>query len=147
MVKRLFLFALVGLVLVGFVFRRRGPSPENQPPELAAPKTDAAGVTHVGAVRLWQDYEANEVAADNRYKGKRLRVTGRVRSVEKNLADAAVLDLAGGHPIFWTNATLDSAQTQQAATLTKGSQVVVECTGAGRMMRVPQLEECSLLQP
>lgn len=44
----------------------------------------------MGSIRLFHDYEANEVAADNRYRGKPVRVTGRVFSVEKNLMDAAV---------------------------------------------------------
>ena len=146
MVKHFFLFSLVGLVLAGFLFRRKG-GPAEQNPELAPPTVNAAGVTTVGALRLWQDYDANEVAADNRYKGKTLRVTGRVLSVERDANGAAVLDMVSGNPIFRTMATLQLAETQRAASLTRGNTVVVQCTGGGRVMRMPQLEDCELLQP
>lgn len=146
MVKHLFLYSLAGLMLAGFLFNRKSAK-TTENPELAAPTVNAAGVTTVGALRLWQDYDANEVAADNRYKGKTLRVTGRVLSVEKNLNGAAVLDMASGNPIFRTMATLQLAETQRAAALTRGNTVVLECTGGGRMMRMPQLEDCELLSP
>ena len=142
MFKRWFLYSLAGLMLVGFLFRRAKPS--DQAPELAPPVAGADGVVSVGAVRLWRDYEINEVAADNRYKGKKLRVAGRVMSVEKNAIGQGVIHLVSGNPVFLTMATLDSAQTQSAAALAKGQQVVVQCVGAGRVLRMPQLESCAI---
>jgi hypothetical protein len=44
-------------------------------------------------------------------------------------------------------ATLEAGQTQRAATLTKGTQVEVECVGNGVMMKMPQLENCFLVEP
>ena len=148
MVKRLFLYSLVGLVLAGFAFQRTRSKPTTQvSEELAAPKVDDAGTIHVGSIRLWRDYAANEVAADNLYKGRSVRVTGRVLSVGKDGREAAVLNLVSGNPVFQTMATLELTQTQRAATLTKGSRVTVQCIGKGLMMKMPQLEDCSLLQP
>ncbi len=148
MAKRLFLYSLVGLVLFGFAFRRARSKPTTQASgELAAPTVDSAGIVHVGSIRLWRDYAANEVAADNLYKGKSLRVTGRVLSIGKDAREAAVLHLVSGNMIFQTMATLEMAQTQRAATLVKGTQVTVQCVGKGTMMSMPQLEDCSLLAP
>ncbi len=147
MIKRLFLFTVVGLVVAGFAFGRRGRTPDLRAEELAAPTLDAAGVVRVGALRLWQEYEANEVAADNLYKDKNLRVVGRALSVEKDFNGAAVLHLVSGNPIFRTMATLKAAETQRAATLTRGTRVVVQCVGKGRQMRMPQLEDCALVEP
>jgi hypothetical protein len=146
MVKRLFLSALVGLVLTGFMFAR-ARKPEPVAVDRAEPIVGPDGVTTVGSIRLFQDYDANEVAADNRYKGKTIRVTGRVFAVEKNLMDAAVLGLSSGNVIFQTMATLTPDATPRAAVLAKGDTVVVECTGAGRMMRMPLLERCDLVRP
>ena len=148
MVRRLFLYSLVGLVLVGFAFRRARSKPTTKvSPELAAPAVDSTGTVHVGSIRLWRDYAANEVAADNLYKGKSLRVTGRVLSIGKDAREAAVLNLISGNPIFQTMATLDTAHTQRAARLAKGMQVTVQCVGKGTMMNMPQLEDCLLLEP
>lgn len=148
MVKRLFLYSLVGLVLTGFAFQRtRSKRTSQVSEELAAPTVDAAGIVHVGSIRLWRDYATNEVAADNLYKGKNVRVVGRVLSVGKDARGAAVLNLVSGNPVFQTMATLEADQTQRAATLVKGARVTLQCVGNGLMMKMPQLEECSLLEP
>src|SRR3990170_839961 len=106
MFKRLFLYSLVGVVMVGFLFARAKGKPDPVAVERAEPTVGADGVTSVGSIRLFQDYEANEVAADNQYKDRPLRVTGRVIAVEKNLMGAAVLGLVSGNAIFRTMATL-----------------------------------------
>lgn len=147
MTKRLFLYSLVGLILAGFAFQWRQVKPAPVSEEHAPPTVDAAGVVSVGSIRLWRDYQANEVAADNLYKGKTVRVVGRVLSIGKDGRGAAVLNLVSGNPVFQTMATLEASQTQRAATLTKGTRVAVECVGNGVMMKMPQLEECSLLEP
>jgi hypothetical protein len=147
MLKRLLLFSLVGLALTGFLFTRKGRSPAEVPPDQAGPTVGADSVISVGSIRLWLDYDANEIAADNRYKGRILRVTGRVISVEKDPFGAALLDLVSGNPVFRTMAHLTLEDTPRAATLAKGDTVVVQCTGGGRLMRMPKLDDCALLRP
>ena len=146
MLKRFFLYSLAGLIVAGVAFKW-SDKPDPVADERAAPRVDEAGTVRVGSIRLWQDYAANEVAADNLYKGKRLRVIGRVLTIDKDPYGAAVLNLVSGNAIFQTMATLEADQTQRAATLTKGTQVEVECVGKGVMMKMPQLENCSLLAP
>ncbi len=146
MFKRLFLFGLVFLIITGFFAARGKRKPDPVAIDRAAPTVGPDGVTSVGSIRLFQDYEANEVAADNRYKDKPVRVTGRVVAVEKNLMDAAVLGLTSGNLVFQTMATLTPDETPRAAVLAKGDTIVVQCTGAGSMMRMPQLEKCVLMR-
>jgi hypothetical protein len=147
MFKHYFLYSIVGLVLAGFLFSRtRASESKEKAGQLAAPVVSPDGGVSVGAVRLWRDYQENEVAADTRYKGKQLRVTGTVLTVERDAADGSpVLHLLSGNPIFRTMATLDRAFLPDAAQLRKGDQVVMRCIGAGQMMRMPQLEKCVLL--
>lgn len=147
MFKRLFLYTLVGVVMAGFLFARVKGKPDPVAVDRAEPTVGPDGVTSVGSIRLFQDYGANAVAADNRYKDKQVRVTGRVFAVEKNLVGAAVLGLTSGNTIFQTMATLTPDATPRAAALAKGDTVVVQCTGAGSMMRMPQLEDCVLVRP
>jgi hypothetical protein len=147
MVKHYFLYSIVGLVLAGFLFSRTRASESKESGQLAAPEVAPDGSVTVGAVRLWREYQENEVAADTRYKGKRLRVTGTVLTVERDADGNPVLHLLSGNMVFRTMATLDKAFLPDAAQLRKGDQVVVRCTGAGLMMRMPQLEECMLLEP
>jgi hypothetical protein len=61
----------------------------------AAEKELKASTTAVSSYELFNAYQANEVAADDRYKGKKLLVTGSVASIDKGLS-APVL----GAPTF-----------------------------------------------
>ena len=146
MAKALLLFGLVGLVLGGFLFSRAGSGRgESVDPTLAPPSEDAEGVITVGAIRLWRDYDANAVAADNIYKDRTLRVTGRVLAIERPFTELVMLTLAGGNPVFHTMAALDTSETQKAAVLAKGDMVTLQCIGEGAMMRMPQLKDCLYL--
>jgi tRNA_anti-like len=143
-----FLLSLVGLVFAGFIFSRMRPRASSATAaQLAAPKVSPDGIVSVGAVRLFRDYQENEVAADSRYKGKRVKVTGKVTSVERDVYGAPVLHLWSGNPVFLTMATLDRAYLSDAAQLKKGDEIVVRCIGEGVNMRMPQLEKCMLLEP
>lgn len=146
MVKHFLLFSLVGVVVAGVAFQRAGTkTPET--PELAAPSTDADNVIHVGALRLWRDYEENELAADARYRDRRLRVTGTVLSIEKTFDGDPELNLASGNPIFRTLARLDKSEIPRAAALSPMTRVVVECRAGERLLKMVMLEECSLISP
>jgi putative nucleic acid binding protein len=146
MSKHFFLYTLVGLIVAGFLFSRtKASGSKEKSAQLAAPVMSPDGLLNVGAVRLWRDYEENEVAADTRYKGQRLRVTGTVLGIERDYEGRPVLHLLSGNPIFLTMATLNKADLPAAARLKKGDQVVVRCIGAGREMRMPQLERCLML--
>jgi hypothetical protein len=146
MSKNLFMFTVLGMILAGFLFsRNKSSGSKGKSAQYAEPVKSPDGLVSVGAVRLWRDYEENEVAADNRYKGQRLSVTGSVVSIERDYEDRPVLHLFGGNAIFPTVATLNKADIPAAAQLKKGDQVVVRCIGAGRQMRMPQLERCLML--
>jgi hypothetical protein len=119
--KNFFLYAMVGLILARLVFSwTKASGPKQKSEQYAEPVKSLYGVYSIGAVRLWRDYEENEVAADT-------------------------LHLFGGNTIFPTMATLNKADIPAAAQLKKGDQVVVRCIGAGREMPMPQLERCLML--
>jgi hypothetical protein len=146
MSKHVFLYGILGLSLAGFTYSRIiAPAPKQKSGQYAEAVKSPDGVYSIGAVRLWREYEENEVAADARYKGERLRVTGIIVSVEGDFEGRPVLHLFGGNAIFPTLATLDKADIPAAARLKKGDEVVVRCIGAGREMRMPQLERCLML--
>jgi hypothetical protein len=148
MFKHFFLYSIAGLIVAGFLFSRtKASDSKEKSAQLAEAVVGPDGTVSVGAVRLWHEYQENEVAADTRYKGKLLRVTGTVVSIERNADGAPVLHLLSGNPIFRTMATLDRGFIPDAAKLKKGDQVVIRCRGDGLMMRMPQLEKCMLLEP
>jgi hypothetical protein len=146
MSKHFFLYSIVGLIFAGFLFSRtKASGPKQKSGQYAAPVQSPDGVYSLGAVQLWRDYEQNEVAADARYKDQRLRVTGTVVNIERDYEGRPVVHLFGGNAIFPTVVRLNKADLPAVARLKKGDQIVVRCIGAGREMRMPQLERCLML--
>jgi hypothetical protein len=92
--------------------------------------------------KLWNDYEANEVAADATYKGKALKVSGVVASIDKDFMDNVVLRLASPNEFMSTMATMEHSETARSAALNKGQTVALLCTGKGRLMGSPALDDC-----
>jgi hypothetical protein len=103
---------------------------------------DATGeVVVVSAEKLAEDYAASASQADTLYKGRRLRVSGTVRSVEIGPA----LKLAGETPFATVWARLPPAQSEALARLGKDARVDLSCVGGGVSQRMPLLYECVLV--
>ncbi|HEX7773344.1 MAG TPA: hypothetical protein VF435_13035 [Pyrinomonadaceae bacterium] len=66
-------------------------------------KTETAAPIVVSATALVADYEANEVAADRRYKGQTLEVTGVVDSIGNDILDSMYVTLDSGERFGITN--------------------------------------------
>ena len=49
----------------------------------------------VSAKKLYKDYNANEIAADEKYKGKIIEVTGVIRDIGNDIMDNAYVTLVG----------------------------------------------------
>jgi hypothetical protein len=111
----------------------------------AAPTAKAPDVT-VDAIKLWRDYDANEVAADGAYKGKLLQVTGTVASIDKDILGDIVVHLRSPNEFMNTRATLEKSETSKAAALNKGAHVTLQCTGKGRIVGSPSLDDCTFVE-
>ncbi len=103
------------------------------------------GCTFVDNNTLWRAYQANEVAADNRYKGRTLVVTGRVASVDKDFTDSIVLRLQSPNQFMTTMTDVDKEQAHVAAALRKGTPIELRCKGAGMIIGSPNLRDCWIL--
>lgn len=112
---------------------------ENASP--TAPKTvPAPPPIEVTAAKLFADYEANEVAADITYKGKRLAVKGTIKSIDKDFMDNPVVVLAAPNQFMGISANFNKEAIAQLAQLKKGAVVTLTCTGAGKVITNPVLD-------
>ena len=146
MPKHIFVVAIIGLSVVGYLFSRTiNPGPKQKSAQYAEAVQSPDGVYSIGAVQLWREYNENEVAADIRYKGQRLSVTGTIVSIERDYEGRPVLHLFGGNALFPTTAKLNKADIPAAARLKKGDEITVRCIGDGWQMRMPQLDRCLML--
>ncbi|MDC0719109.1 OB-fold protein [Nannocystis bainbridge] len=115
------------------------PSSAPEPPK--APQIDA----RVTARELFEAYEKNEIAADNRFKDKLLEVSGKVDNVGKDLLDTpyVALSTGGKFDILGVQAFFDDASLPKLANLSKGQDVTVACRCDGKFGNV-MLKECTL---
>jgi TonB family protein len=105
---------------------------------------EASQAIPVTAPKLWADYHANEVAADNIYKGKQLLVKGVVTSINKDFTDSVYLSLSTLNEFESVHADIKSDYVAEAANLSIGQVVTVNCAGGGMIMASPILRDCSI---
>jgi hypothetical protein len=100
----------------------------------------------VSARALFKAYDGNEVSADDTYKGKRVRVSGTVSAIDKDLFDRIIVRLTGGdsYGINTVDATVLPSEKSAAAHLSKRQAVVLVCTVHGKLVGSPQLDDCTI---
>jgi tRNA_anti-like len=150
-----FCFALAFVVFVLIAANSGSHPPSNNSTETnvsASPTVPVANTSSetpvpalaVSALKLYLDYQANEVAADNVYKGKQLEVTGMVTSIRKDFLDNVILEMATTNEFESVDAYLVKEDDAKAASLQKGNEVMVICEGGGMTVGSPMLRSCSL---
>jgi hypothetical protein len=92
----------------------------------------------VTADQLVSDYEANEVAADEKYKEKVIEVSGYVDSIGKDITDTMYVTLETGEEFSLVHPQLFFSDTHEAevAELKKGDPLTVRCRCDGKFMNV-----------
>lgn len=97
----------------------------------------------VGIGQILSDYKGNEVAADNRYKGRLIQVTGAVGDIKKDFTDNLYVTLGTGamYELPTVQAFFDDSMNQQLGNLRKGQKLTVVCRVKGLMMNV-LAEDC-----
>ena len=103
------------------------------------PKVDM----EVTASELYRAYEANEVSADQQYKGKRLLITGVVENIGKDVMDnpyvALKIDFLKG-----VNCYFDDKNNKVLSHLSKGQKIQIIGTCAGLTLTDVVVRDCEL---
>lgn len=119
--------------------------------EKASPKTNKAinanslpGVSNsLSTSQLYAEYKKNELVANNKYKGKKIRVFGTVESVTEDfLGNASVKSTS---PDFILGSTMFNVDKNDPYVLNMvpGSKVDMVCVGGGFIMDSPILRDCT----
>lgn len=127
------------LISILLVLGACGPSPSPAP----QPTPSAIEVT---AQELYSAYEANQVAADAKYKDKTLKVTGVVESIGKDILDTPYITLTSGgqYEVWGVQCMFDEKYEPELAKLTKGQTVTVQGKCDGYLVNV-LLRDCALV--
>lgn len=97
----------------------------------------------VSAAGMWKHYHANEVSADEAYKGKSLLVFGVVDAIEKDAFNNMVLSLRTGDRSLPIPTRVNDSEKVAVAALQKGNHVRLICRGAGMLLDIPGLSHCT----
>ncbi len=135
---------LVGVFLLVFALSIFLPGTET----IESPSTTYPRYTqfNVSAEMLSGDYNANEVAADLKYKGQRFSISGKVRSIEQDFSNEPVVVFDSGGTFSNVRAKLEPTESQKdiAAKLVKGQILTIDCTGYGEIFSMPFVKDCKL---
>lgn len=111
-----------------------------------APISSSEPFVVVTAEELFTAYDANEVLADEKYKGKRIRVVGMVKSIDKDAFDNMVVYVEAGPKAFLgVSIKMLDTEKPKVAGLVKGHAASFECRGGGMVMKTPIAEGCTVL--
>jgi hypothetical protein len=90
-------------------------------------------------------YDQNEVAADQRFKGKRLKVIGHINQIRKDFLDTPIVELAVfAHPLMSTRCEFSRKDENILARLGKGTQITIVGTCNGSVLGSVSLRHCRI---
>lgn len=114
--------------------------------EKAKVVAELAAMPVVTASAIASAYDANTVAADQQFKGKKFKVSGTVADINTNFMGQPYVTLRGGVNQFMEpQFAFEKSDAEQLVSLKKGSKVTLLCTGKGDVAKVPMSDSCSLL--
>ncbi|QKV52375.1 OB-fold protein [Comamonas antarctica] len=153
-------FGFLGLLVLGFVIEST-KSPEQKAADQAnaqqreadeaqaralQAKQEADSLPTVTATEMVKAYEANTIAADQQFKGKKFKVTGTIGDINTDIMGNPYLVLrASGNPFNQPQFSFDKGASAQLANVTKGSKITLICTGKGDVAKTPMSGSCSII--
>jgi hypothetical protein len=78
----------------------------------------------ISAVKLCEDYEANELKADEKYKGKVAEVTGEVEDISK-VFEKTSITLKGIDLLYNVNCGFKSENEEEVVNINKGQKITI----------------------
>lgn len=94
---------------------------------------------------LSKAYKENEVAADEKYKGQRVLVSGRVKGVNKDISGAPFVSLPGASMFEDVSARFPRDSVSELAKYKKGMNVKLVCEVSGLTLLNVSLKDCTSL--
>jgi hypothetical protein len=110
------------------------PPPAAPPAVHEAPPLEAR-IIEVSAKQLYADYDANEVSADDKYKGKTLRVSGMIETIGKDILGAPFVEFTTRYGLG-VQCMFDDSDKPALAAPKKGQKLVALGTGDGKLGNV-----------
>ncbi len=139
---------VLGLLLLNGILRSGSTPPSEQAStEVAAarPPAPPKQIYRTTALELFADYQANEVATDEKLKGKIVEVRGTVESIDKDFTDSIVVRLHTSNRFMSANMHANDSEKHKVMSLKKEDAVTFRCQKMTRVMGSPSGTDCELV--
>ena len=97
----------------------------------------------LSANKLFKEYDKNSVAADAKYEGKIVKVSGTIQSIGKDIIDTAYLVIGGSGFLDGVQCMLPRGQEGLVANVSKGQYVTLKGKVSGQIMGNVIVNNCS----
>ena len=128
------LILIIGIALILGCGGGSGSSTTSNPGTPASPNTGAAPPAEkpiaIDAKALTKEYDSNELAADGKYKGKSLAVTGKISNIAETLGNITV-SLEGHEFTKTVMCSFEESEKASVVALKKGDKITLTGTGDG----------------
>lgn len=141
---------ILGVVLVIWIASSGSPktttsnsnnTSSSTPTKMEEPKEEAIKVT---ATKLAEDYDNNEIAADQKYKGKIVEITGTLKSIEAMLG-SQFITIEGNQILSDIQCFFDKSKESELAALQKNKSITVRGRVDGKSLNVG-VKECEIVK-
>ncbi|MCX6166138.1 MAG: hypothetical protein NTU73_14960 [Ignavibacteriae bacterium] len=130
------------LLIAFFIFLAFGSLFENKN-EKKTYKPDSDGSIRISATSLYKEYLDNPVAADEKFKGKTLKVDGNVATIDKGIDGKICVMLETGELIGYIFCYFPDSESKEVAKINRGNYKTIKGKCTGKLVGVV-LENCEV---
>jgi hypothetical protein len=98
------------------------------------------------AINLFNAYDENEVATDEKIKGAIIEITGFVQSIDKDFTGSIIINLETNNEYMPVRLTMEKSEKEIAMNLRKGKKIKARCKRVSRMMGAPNGSKCTFVK-
>ena len=126
------------IIAIGALGGQQSENPLNTGSSSSSSSSSSASIAgYVTAPEIFAEYEANEIAADSKYKGKYWSISGTVDSIGKDILDNMFVTLVVGEFVFGgVQAFFDDSEAGVLGSIQKGANVEIVCKVDGKLGNV-----------
>jgi len=103
-------------------------------------KIQEENIIKISAGDLYQEYKDNSVAADQKYDGKKVEVTGAIDDFGIDIMSRPYITFG----FLETQAVFSKSYANQLAEFQKGQEIIVQCKVSGAPLGYPILDNCQI---
>jgi len=97
----------------------------------------------VNVIQLYNDYKRNEISADNKYRNKKLIITGMIGSINRGIGDDYYITLIANNEYQDIRANFKVGYKDYLSKLQKFQNIKLSCVGDGMLIGSPILRDCT----